>query len=179
MRESLKGWCCDMKIALRTEDYSLLRAIYVRAKALPNTATADFLIVNGYVMDDHLHSNDDLQTCFKAGLPHVMKISTKEEYNRATLFLDVLAKRGTTIMHQIIIPMDPVTKTSKYFIFMLLHPISSEHLRVLVAGGCTTFMEAFIIWSLISSRPWFYSHGRQAIKHTNCKEWGLYFDRLG
>ena len=124
---------CD--IALRTEDFSLLRAIYERAKALPNTATiGDFLTVNGYVMDGQLFiGNDDLQICFKAGLPHVMKISTQEEYSRAILFLAVLADHDTT-MHQNIISMDPVTKNSKYFIFMPLHPITLEHLRILPAG---------------------------------------------
>ena len=124
---------CD--IALRTGDFSLLRSVYELAKALPTTATcSDFSIVNGYVMDGQLfNGNDDLQICFKAGLPHVMKISTQEEYSRATLFVDVLAERGTT-MHQNVISIDPVTKSGKYFIFMPLHPITLEHLQILSAG---------------------------------------------
>ena len=123
---------CD--IALRTGDDVLLWSIYELAKALPTTATiSDFSSVNGYVMGGQLfNGNDDLQICFKAGLPHVLKISTEEEYSRATLFLDVLAERGTT-MHQNIISMDPVIKGRKYFIFMPLHPITLEHLQILPA----------------------------------------------
>ena len=115
-------------IAFRTEDFSLLRAIYEQAKALPTTATVgDFLTVNGYAMDGQLFKMTSCKICFKAGLPHVMKISTQEEYSRAILFVAVLTEHDTT-MQQNIISMDPVTKNSKYCIFMPLHPITLEHL---------------------------------------------------
>ena len=121
---------CD--IALRTEDFNLLRALYEKAEALPSTATAaEFSTIDGYVLNGQLFvGNQDLQICFKAGLPHLLKISTEEEYSRAITFLTVLSERGAT-MHQNIISIRPVVKRSKFYIFMPLHPITLEHLEVL------------------------------------------------
>ena len=122
---------CD--IALRTKDFRLLRAVYEQAAALPLTATASELsMLYSYVLDKQPFIGDrDLHICFKEGLPYLMKVATEEEYNRATSFLAVLTERGAT-MHQNIIPMHPVVTTSvKFYIFMPLHPITLEHLKIL------------------------------------------------
>ena len=80
--------------------------------------------------NETFHGTDDLQICFKEGLPHVMKIANKAEYKRATQFLSVLAERGSP-QHQNIIPIEPVVNKLKYFIFMPLYPITLVHLPFL------------------------------------------------
>ncbi len=115
-----------MDIAIRTNDEELLASAYEDALKLPSVQTTMEIEKNGFVLDGVLISgNDNLQICFKRSAPHVLKICSAQEYERAKNFEHVLKQKPVC---KWIIPFELYDRHHKFYMFMPLHPVTLEHL---------------------------------------------------
>jgi serine/threonine protein kinase len=97
---------------------------------MPNTQTLQNLNdVMGYVLDGTLFAGHGaILICFKDAIPNVMKICTEVEYDRALKLKTAAASSNPC---KFIIGFDLYQMNNKYFMFMPLHPVTLESLRVL------------------------------------------------
>eukprot|EP01039_Chlorochromonas_danica_P012145 gene12145-13810_t len=129
------GWSVD--IAIRTNDTELLAGAYEDALKLPSVQTTVELERNGFVLDGVLiNGNDNLQICFKRSVPHVLKICSPQEYERAKNFEYVLKSQEPC---KWIISFDLYERHLKFFMFMPLHPVTLQHLPFLDSTSASLF----------------------------------------
>lgn len=134
------GWSVD--IAIRTNDTQLLRGAYEDAKKLPSVQTSIELERNGFVLDGVLiNGNENLQICFKGSVPHVLKVCSPQEYERALNFEHALKGQPPC---QWIISFELYERHHKFFMFMPLHPVTLEHLPSL------DVITAPVFWTCLS-----------------------------
>jgi len=132
----------SVDIAIRTDDSALLASVYDDALKLPSVQTTLEMERNGFVLDGILiDGNDSLQICFKKSVPHVLKICTPQEYERAKNFEDVFKAEPC----EWIISYELYTRHLKFYMFMPLHPITLEHLPSLDSSTAPLF------WHCIST----------------------------
>ena len=130
-------YAAEVSIALFTNDNKLLSAVYERAAALPNAATAAELSAGGtgYVLvGNNFSINASLNVCFKSGVPHVLKVCNSTEYDRANEWKEAC---GGMEPCPHIIGLETFCRRndsgSKYFVFMPMHPITFEALPTMSA----------------------------------------------
>lgn len=133
----MQRYSVEVSMALFTNDSGTMKSLYERAVALPNATTAAEMLAEGtgFVLDGVLfNGNDSLNVCFKEGVPHVLKVCTPTEYDRAIEW-----KKACVGMEPCphIIGIETFCRRkdsgSKLFIFMPLHPITLEALPVMSA----------------------------------------------
>ncbi len=137
-------------LAVRTNDAILLACAYEDALMFPSVQTTIEMERNGFVLDGMLiNGNDNLQICFKQSVPHVLKICSREEYERAKEFENALKDQP---LCEWIISFELYERYPKYFMFMPLHPVTLEHLPFLVSDT------AHLFWACLSGALDFLHH---------------------